>query len=138
MGLQDRDYARREPQRLQFPDLTPRRWSQRIPWATALPLVASAIAILSGAVWLARDAQPLFGRDAPTEGTLLVNINSATVEELETLPGIGAARARLIIGHRPYSSIDDLKKISGIPDALVEDLRPMLLVSGETREAGTK
>jgi DNA uptake protein ComE-like DNA-binding protein len=37
-----------------------------------------------------------------------VNINSATADQLEALPGITAARARRIIAGRPYQSSDDL------------------------------
>jgi DNA uptake protein ComE-like DNA-binding protein len=49
------------------------------------------------------------------ETQLLVNINSASVGELDMLPGIGKATADKIIGNRPYGSIDELvgKKIVG-------------------------
>ena len=39
-----------------------------------------------------------------------VNINNATPDQLEALPGIDAARARRIIAGRPYQSSDDLVK----------------------------
>jgi len=39
-----------------------------------------------------------------------VNINSATPDQLEALPGIDAARARRIIAGRPYQNSDDLVK----------------------------
>jgi len=90
--------------------------------------------VISGAVWLVRDAKPLFARSAPEKGSLVVNINTATLEQLETLPGIGPARARLIIEHRTYSSVDDLKRIKSIPGNVIEDLRPLVLVNGETQE----
>ncbi|MGE0582225.1 MAG: ComEA family DNA-binding protein [Steroidobacteraceae bacterium] len=124
--------------RLQFPDLTPRPWWRRIKWAIWLPIAASAIAVLSGAVWIARDALPLFGSGPPSEGSLLVNVNTATTEQLQSLPGIGPARARLIIEHRPYASVEDLKRIQAIPDTLIDDLKPLLLVSGETRKTATR
>jgi competence protein ComEA len=45
----------------------------------------------------------------------LININSATAEELDTLPKVGAVTAQKIISGRPYTSIEDLvnKKILG-------------------------
>ncbi len=44
-----------------------------------------------------------------------ININSASISELDTLPGVGPATAQKIIDGRPYQSIDDLlnKKITG-------------------------
>ena len=39
-----------------------------------------------------------------------VNINNATLDQLEALPGIDAARARRIVACRPYQSSDDLVK----------------------------
>lgn len=47
----------------------------------------------------------------------LININSATLSELETLTGIGPATAKLIIDGRPYSSIEDIMKVKGIGEA---------------------
>lgn len=148
MGLQDREYMRGSdsgnPRRgnrvppLRFPDTSARPWWQRMNWRTALPIAASVIALLSGAVWLARDALPLFAIAPRSSVPQLVNINTATSEQLESLPGIGAARVRLIIAHRPYESIDDLRRINGLPDALVDDLRPLLLVSGMEPEAADK
>ena len=48
----------------------------------------------------------------------LVNINSATAEQLDTLPGVGPSTAQAIIDDRtqngPFSSIDDLMRVSGI------------------------
>lgn len=47
----------------------------------------------------------------------LIGINTASVEELDTLPGIGPVTAEKIVAQRPYSSIEDLKNVSGIGDA---------------------
>ena len=50
----------------------------------------------------------------PAEGSLRVNLNTATLTELESIPGIGPARARQIVARRPYKSVDELIEISGI------------------------
>lgn len=57
-----------------------------------------------------------------------VNINTATAAELETLPGIGPARAEDIIAHRPYAAVDDLLRVPGIGSATLEELRPLIEV----------
>lgn len=58
----------------------------------------------------------------------LVNVNTATQEELELLPGIGPARAEAIIANRPYASVDDLDRVPGIGPATLEQLRPLVVV----------
>ena len=121
----------------EFPEFRS-RWWRRINIRTALAIAVAAITVISSCVWLARDALPLFTQSAPQKGSLLVNINTATAEQLETLPGIGPARARLIIEHRPYSSVDDLKRIKTIPGNVIEDLRPLVLVNGETQERASR
>jgi DNA uptake protein ComE-like DNA-binding protein len=138
MGIQDRDYMRGKAaegrSRLEFPEFRS-KWWRRVNIRTTLAIAVTAITVISCAVWLVRDAKPLFAHSAPEKGSLVVNINTATLEQLETLPNIGPARARLIVEHRPYSSVDDLKRIKSIPGHVIEDLRPLVLVNGETERA---
>lgn len=58
-----------------------------------------------------------------------IDINTATQEQLESVPGIGAATAKKIISGRPYASMADLSK-SGITAKQVTELSPMLKVGG--------
>ena len=57
-----------------------------------------------------------------------INVNTATAEELDRLPGIGPARAADIIANRPYVSVDDLDRVPGIGPATLENLRPLVVV----------
>ena len=60
------------------------------------------------------------------EGTT-ININTADVETLAQLPGIGTTKAQAIVEDRtangPFASIDELDRVSGIGAATVEGLR---------------
>jgi len=55
-----------------------------------------------------------------------VAVNSASLERLQTLPGIGATLAQRIIASRPFSDAHDLTRVSGIGAATTERLRPLL------------
>ena len=61
-------------------------------------------------------------------GAGLVNLNTATATDLETLPGIGPSKAAAIIANRPYSTVDDLDKVPGIGPSTLEQLRPLVTV----------
>ncbi|RME82040.1 MAG: ComEA family DNA-binding protein, partial [Caldilineae bacterium] len=57
-----------------------------------------------------------------------VDLNTATAEELEALPGIGPKTAEAIIEGRPYSAVDDLLRVKGIGEKTLEKLRPYVTV----------
>jgi len=61
-----------------------------------------------------------------------VNINTATLAELDTLPKIGPSLAQQIIDYRarhgPFKKIEDLKNVSGIGDATFAGLKDLITV----------
>jgi competence protein ComEA len=65
-----------------------------------------------------------------------VNINTATPEQLELLPGIGEARARAVVSMRKqrggFKSVDELTEVKGIGEAALERLRPFVRTEGKT------
>ncbi|MCD6021068.1 MAG: Soluble ligand binding domain protein, partial [Actinomycetia bacterium] len=62
----------------------------------------------------------------------LININSASATELETLSGIGEVLAATIVEYReqngPFASVDDLMDVSGIGPATLEEIRDQVTV----------
>ncbi len=52
-----------------------------------------------------------------------VNINSATLEELKTLTGIGEVKAQAIIDARPFTSLDDLLNVKGIGEKTLAKIK---------------
>ena len=65
-----------------------------------------------------------------------VNINTATQEELESLPNIGPVKAKAIIDYRKangnFKTVDDIKSVKGIGDISFDKLKSQISVSGAT------
>ena len=72
--------------------------------------------------------------DLPTAPAIkkLINVNSASQAELELLPGIGPAKAKLILEYRskrgPFKRIEDLDAVKGIGPKTLERLRPLVTI----------
>jgi competence protein ComEA len=66
-----------------------------------------------------------------------VDLNAASAEELQTLPGIGEAYSKKIIDGRPYKSVEDLSKI-GIPAKTVDEIKPLVVVKAPAAEPAAK
>jgi competence protein ComEA len=65
----------------------------------------------------------------PATGTL-VNLNTATAEELDTLPGVGPVTAQKILqwraAHGAFSAVDELLEVDGIGEKTLADLAPLV------------
>jgi competence protein ComEA len=90
--------------------------------------LALAAALVSGSA-LAK--KPVVKREL--EG--VVNLNTATPQQLDLLPGVGATAVKRIMEQRakaPFTKLEDLSRVKGIGKKKLEKLRPYLAVSGPT------
>lgn len=78
----------------------------------------------------------------PEAARVPIDLNRATAEELETLPGIGAAKAAAIVEARDaqggFGSLEDLESVRGVGPALMAKLRPLVVVGGAGAKAPAK
>ncbi len=69
--------------------------------------------------------------DTPTDKSEkpgeLVDINSASAEELQKLPGVGPVRAKAVIEHRPYHGKDDLTNKKIIPENVYNEIKDKII-----------
>lgn len=74
----------------------------------------------------AAQATPVATNTPAAAPPALVDINSASFEELQKLPGIGPVLAERIMAHRPYQNAADLEKVPGIGPVMVRRLTPLV------------
>ena len=77
---------------------------------------------------------PVAAAAAASAGT--VNVNTATVEQLQLLPRIGPSVAQRVLDYRKengkFGSLDDLMLVRGIGEATFAQLKPYVSLSGDT------
>jgi len=92
-----------------------------------------AVMLAFGAGGLAADPS---SAESKPEADARVDLNTAAVDELMTVPGIGEVMARRIVEwreqHGPFRRVEDLIKVKGVGDKTFEKLRPHVRV-GKSR-----
>ena len=93
-------------------------------FACAMPLVSVATA----------EAQSRAGRNAAPAATP-VNLNTATVAQLDALPGIGKSTAQRIVDYRQkngsFKKIEELMNVRGVGEKSFLKLKPLITVGGD-------
>lgn len=71
--------------------------------------------------------------DPDPAAAALIDLNTASGPQLETLPGIGPARAKAILAHRqqhgPFAAAEELTAVSGIGSGIYQNLQPLITVA---------
>lgn len=108
--------------------VVPRRGSSR-PGVTVAPRHAPRPRVTTTIVVSAPSTQS-GSETSPSSTASTVNLNTASVDQLDTLPGIGPATAKAIVTHRtrkgPFSRLDDLLAIDGIGPKKLDAIRDLV------------
>ncbi len=106
----------------------------RIRWEYGLMIVVGAILLIAFGAQHCSNAN----KRHLVKGSLILNVNEATAEELQTLPDVGPARAARIIQNRPYESVDGLFQKRAVPRAVVDANRSLLKTSGKNERTARR
>lgn len=106
--------------------------------ATTLQFVLR-VSVAVATVWaLMLPAQSAWAKEPGFAG--VINLNTATAQELERLPGVGPSKANKILEHRqrkPFRTVAELVRVKGFGAKTLQRLRPFLTVTEPTQLAAS-
>ncbi len=109
-----------------------RRWLQTLLAAFGIAAAVATVAPTAEAQTRSRRATATQSAEAPSG---VVNIQTASADELQLLPGIGPSKAQAIIAHRDrraFRRVQDIMRVRGIGRATFRRLQSMMTVDGPT------
>jgi competence protein ComEA len=101
-------------------------------WKISLVVVALVMGLVQSAYAAQKAATETTTKPVTAAATAMVNVNTATVDQLTTIKGLGPKKAQAIVDYRKdngaFKSVDDLKKVPGISEKLFASIKPQVTV----------
>jgi competence protein ComEA len=101
-------------------------------------MICAFLALASATMGQTPSKAPAKAPSASTGKAQLLDLNSATKDELQTLPGIGDAYAQKIIDGRPYKMKTDLVRKKILPQATYDKIAGMVIAKQSTAAPAKK
>jgi competence protein ComEA len=98
-------------------------------FVTRILVALFALSLISAMAGAQAAKKPAKATTAAAANADLLDINSATQEQLEALPGIGAAYSQKIIDGRPYAKKTDLLRIKVVPQATYTKIKDKIIAN---------
>jgi len=102
---------------------------------TSAILTLAACMLFSVLPAVALQAKPAAAPPAAAQSSKLVDINSATADQLKALPGIGDAYSQKIIAGRPYANKTQLKSRGIVPPATYDKISALIIATQPKKTA---
>ncbi|MCX6856552.1 MAG: helix-hairpin-helix domain-containing protein [Verrucomicrobia bacterium] len=107
-------------------------WSTELPWLLAFFAIVFTVVLRCDDGWVNHGTSDKAWKASQNEA--LIELNTASVAELASLPDIGPVLAQRIMQQRPFASVGDLKQVHGIGPRLMEKLTPRVRVQRLIRQ----
>ncbi len=99
-------------------------------WKISLAVLALAVGCFAQSIYAAEKAP---AKPASATAAAMVNVNTATVDQLSSIKGLGSKKAQAIIDYRKengaFKTVDDLSNVPGISDKLLASIKGHVTVA---------
>ena len=97
----------------------------------------TSISRLSSAFWAILLSAAMAATAWSQSASTPVNVNTADVKTLETLPGIGSTLAKRIVEGRPYKNVDDLAQVKGLSKSKLDAIKDQITFGSTATKKST-